>query len=146
MYLYLATFDASKFFLKATVQGRWKVVAEGGLKPPIKILSPLQPPPLQIFITRPTVHPTALQRWLMASLFICFFSSLIPPNQRTNFCNCVTKVKKSPKLFDFLRTSRSKLLELYHGVAVKFSPILKQTFGQITAKQQDAKLELASLS
>ena len=32
------------------------------------------------------------------------------------------------------------------GVAAKFSPILKEPFGQITAKQQNIKLELASLS
>ena len=40
--------------------------------PPHKILSPLSAPPSQTFIT--TVHPIALQRWLMASLVrpICF--------------------------------------------------------------------------
>ena len=34
------------------------------------------------------------------------------------------------------------------NVTVKFSPILKETFGQITGKQQNVKLELglASLS
>ena len=36
------------------------------------------------------------------------------------------------------------LLELYYDVTIKFSPILKETFGQITAKQ-NLKLELASL-
>ena len=60
---------------------RWKVVAEGDEVPPIFFSAPLQSPPIQKFIT--TVHPTALQRWPMASLVIRFFSSLIPSNQRT---------------------------------------------------------------
>ena len=57
--------------------------------------------PFQKFIT--TVHPIALQQWLMASLVIRFFSSLIPSNQRrpTNFCNFVTKVNKIAKLVGF---------------------------------------------
>ena len=38
------------------------------------------------------------------------------------------------------------LFELHYDVTVKSSPILKQTFGQTTAKQQIIKLELASLS
>ena len=49
----------------------------------------------------------------MDSLVIRFFSLLIPSNQRserTNFCNFVTKVKKSQKLLDFLVTSRTKAL------------------------------------
>ena len=83
----------------------------------------------------------------MASLVIRFFSSLIPSNQRTNFCNFVTKAKKSQKLLDFLVTSCTKLSELLYNVTVKFSPIFKETFEQITAKQQIIiKLELASLS
>ena len=48
--------------------------------------------------------------------------------------------------FFFIDTINTKLLELYYDVTVKFSPILKQTFGQIRAKQQNIKLELASLS
>ena len=38
------------------------------------------------------------------------------------------------------------LTELSYDVAVKFSPILKETFGQTTVKQQNIKLESASLS
>ena len=53
--------------------------------------------------------------------------------------------KKSQKLLDFLVTSCTKLKELYYDVTVKFSSILKETFGQIPAKQQNIKLELASL-
>ena len=67
--------------------------------------------------------------WLMASVVFCFFSSLISSNQRTNFCKFVTKV------LNFLMTQCTKLLELYDNFTVRFSPILKETFGQITAKQ-----------
>ena len=58
-------------------------------------------PLLQKFIT--TVHHIALQRWLMASLVIRFFSSLIPSNQRrpTNFCDFVTEVNKIAKTVGF---------------------------------------------
>ena len=52
-------------------------------------------PPFQKFMT--TVHPIALQRWLKASLVSRFFFSLIPLNQRTNFCNFVTKLNKITK-------------------------------------------------
>ena len=50
----------------------------------------------------------------MASLFIRFFSSLIPSNQRrpTNFCNFVTKVNKIAKTVRFKQmtsTWRSKI-------------------------------------
>ena len=38
------------------------------------------------------------------------------------------------------------VLEHHYDVTVKFSPTLKVTFRQITAKQQNIKLELASLS
>ena len=48
-----------------------------------------------------TVHPIALQRWPMASLVIRFVSSLIPSNQRTNFCNFVTKENKIAKTIRF---------------------------------------------
>ena len=37
-------------------------------------------------------------------------------------------------------------LEFYCDVTLKFSPILKETFGQITKTQQNIKHELASLS
>ena len=43
----------------------------------------------------------ALQRWVMASLVIRFFSLLIPPNLRNNFCNFVTKVNKIAKTVGF---------------------------------------------
>ena len=52
---------------------------------------------------------------------------------------------KSASLKDLNVEVRTKLLELYYEVTGKFSPILKETFGQITAKQQNVKLELASL-
>ena len=39
-----------------------------------------------------------------------------------------------------------KLSELYYDGTRKFSSILKETCGQITAKQQNIKLELASLT
>ena len=39
--------------------------------------------------------------WLMTSLVNRFFSSLMPSNQRTNFCNIVTKVKKIAKAVGF---------------------------------------------
>ena len=42
-------------------------------------------------------------------------------------------------------TSCTKLLELYYDITVKFSPILVETSGQVTVKQQNIKLELASL-
>ena len=73
-----------------------------------------------------------------------FFIDAIKPTYY-NFCNSVTKAKKLQKLFDFLGTLCAKLLELYCDVTVKFSPILKEIFEQLTAKQQDTKVELASL-
>ena len=89
-------------------QGRWKM----GLKPPLYKLKPNFQPPhrnfqlpfspsFQKFII--TVHTIALQRWLMASLVIRFFSSLMPSNPRrpTNFCNFVTKVNKIAKTVGF---------------------------------------------
>ena len=116
---------------------RWEL---RGLKPPYtffshpkEILSPL----FRKFLT--TVHPIALQRWLMASHIIRFFSSLIPSNQRTNFCNFVTKVNKIAKTVNFRVTSCTKPLELYYDVTVIFSPLLIETFGQITGKQQNIK-------
>ena len=72
--------------------------------------------------------------------------SWIPSIQRTNFFTFVTKVNKMAKLLDFLVTSHTKFLELYYDVTVKFSPTLKETFGQITAKQHNIKLELAAYS
>ena len=88
---------------------------------------------------------------LMASLVIYFFSSLILSNQRTNFCKFVTKMNKIAKTAGFpgtklgykprvqssgkkfvykaqVKTSRTKLLELYYDDTAKFSPILKETF------------------
>ena len=49
---------------------------------------------------------------------------------------------KSQKRLDFLVTSCTKLLECYYDVTVDFSPILIETSVQITAKQQNIKLEL----
>ena len=46
-------------------------------------------------------------------------------------------------MLDFPVTLSTKLLERYYDVAIKFSPILKETFGQITAKQQNIKLKLS---
>ena len=84
----------------------------------------------------------------MASLVIRFFSSLIPSNNvaPTDFCNFVMKVNKITKTVDFLVPSCTKLLELYYHFTVKFSSISVETSGQITAKQQNIKLKLASLS
>ena len=67
------------------------IIIVRGFSPLIETLNP----PFQKVIT--TVHPIALQRPLMASLVIRFFSSLIPSKQRTNFCNFVTKVYKIAK-------------------------------------------------
>ena len=39
-------------------------------------------------------EPRVGHPWLRASRVIRFFSSLIPSNQRTNFCNFVTKMNK----------------------------------------------------
>ena len=62
-------------------------------------------------------------------------------------CNFVTKVNKIAKTVgfpgDFVYI---KLLVLYYDVTLKFSPNLKEIFGQITAKQQNIKLESASIS
>ena len=63
--------------------------------PPHRIFQP----PFQTFLT--TVHPIAFQRWFMVSLVIRFFSSLIPSNQRTKFCNFVTKVNEIAKTVGF---------------------------------------------
>ena len=84
----------------------------------------------------------------MASLVIRFFFSLIPSNQRrlSNFCNFVTKLNKIAKTVGFPDTFLHKVFELYYDITVKFSPVLVETCGQITAKQQNIKLELASLS
>ena len=46
---------------------------------------------------------------------------------------------------DFRVTSCTKLLARCYDVTVKFSLILKGTFGQLTAEQQNIKLGLASL-
>ena len=79
-----------------------------------------------------SLHLIALLRWFMASLVIRFFSSLLPSNQCSNVnCNIVTKVHKIAKTAG----------ELYYDVTVKFSPVLIETSGQITAKQQNIKLE-----
>ena len=58
---------------------------------------------------------------------------------------CV-KSQQNRELLNFLVTSYIKLLEFKYDVTVKFSPISKETFGQITPKQQNIKLQLASLS
>ena len=119
-------------------QGRWKVGAKAPLyffSPPIEYLRPPSAP-FQKFIT--TVHPTALQRWIMVTHVIRFFSSLIPSNQRTNFCNLVTKVNKIAKTVEFPgKFVYTKLLELYYDVTVKFLFILTKISAQITAKQQN---------
>ena len=125
--------------------------AEGAKAPPyifsapsIDIFTPLQPL-FSKFIT--AIHPIALERWLIASLVVRFFPSLIRSNQcrPTNFCHFVTKVNKIAKLLDFLVPTCTKLLGLYYDITVKFSPILVETSGQVKAKQQNIKLELASL-
>ena len=78
--------------------------------------------------------------------------ALLPSNQRTNFGNFVTKVNKIAKNWWIswykarVKTSCTRFLELYYDVTVKFSPLLKETFGQIPATQQNIKLEAASLS
>ena len=84
----------------------------------------------------------------MASLVIRFYSSLIPSTQGTNFCNFVTKVNKIAKTVGFPGTFVYKAFRAlaYYDVTVKFYPILVEMSGQITAKQQNTKLELASLS
>ena len=79
----------------------------------------------------------------MASLVIRFFFSLIPSNQRTNVCNFVTKVNKITKTVEFSANVVYKAL-IYYDVTVKFSPVLKETFGHIIAKQLSIKLRLAS--
>ena len=106
----LPRFDSASLLGKLLWPGdsvRSKGVGRKGLKPPY-IFSALhrnfQPnfnPHFTNFIT--TVHPIALQQWLMASVAIRFFSSLIPSNQRmpTNFCNFVTKVNKVAKALRF---------------------------------------------
>ena len=59
----------------------------------------------------------------------------------------MTKAKKIEKTVGFPGNFCTKLFELLYDFTVKFSPILKETFGQITAKEQIIiKLELASLS
>ena len=65
-------------------QGRWKV----GVKLPLYLFSPphrnFEPPFSLSFPKLFTIaHPIALQQWLIASLVIRFFSSLIPSSQRT---------------------------------------------------------------
>ena len=65
-------------------QRRWKM----GAKPLFNFFQLPFSPLFQKFIT--AVHPIALQQRLMASLVSWFFSSLIPLNQRINFCNFVT--------------------------------------------------------
>ena len=83
-----------------TTQGRWKVGPEA---PPVFFQPPHKTfePPFQKFIT--TIHLTALQRWLTLwrHLLFVYFFSLIPSNQRTNFCNFVTKVNKIAKTVGF---------------------------------------------
>ena len=109
---------------------RWGL--KGAEAPPVffqpshsKFEPPLSPP-FQKFIT--TVHPIALQRWCMASFAVRFFSSLIPSNQPTSFCNCVTKVKKIENTVGFPGKVgyKLKLSELFYDVTVKFSPMLKK--------------------
>ena len=51
-------------------------------------------------------------------------------------------VPSCTKLLNFIVPSCTKLLELYYDVTVKFPPTLIETSGQITAKQQNIKLEL----
>ena len=84
----------------------------------------------------------------MASLVIPFFSSLIPSIQRTNFCNFATKANKIAKTVGFSDNFMYKLkfFELYRNVAVKFSPILIDSFEKITAKEQNIRLELQKLA
>ena len=66
-------------------QGRWKVGAEAPphyfFSPSIEIWSPFSTP-LSKFCNYCTLYCT--QQWLMASLIIRFFSSLIPPSQRAH--------------------------------------------------------------
>ena len=73
--------------------GRW------GLKLPY-FLAPLQPPLLKVY-NYGTPHSTSTMAYGMASLVICFFSLLLPSNQRTNFCNFVTKVNEIAKTVGF---------------------------------------------
>ena len=100
----------------------------GSFEPPFKS-------PFQKLIT--TVHPIALQRWLMASLVIRVFSSLFPSTQRRllTFQLC-DKDEKDAKTVGLSGNF------VYNNVTVKFSPMLNETFGQITTKQQNIKLEL----
>ena len=73
-----------------------------------------------------------------------FFVDTIKPTY--SFCNFVTMVNKIAKTVGFPVTSCTKLLKLYYDVTVEFSSNLTETSWQITAKQQNIKLELASLS
>ena len=75
-----------------------------------------------------------------------FFIDIIKPINVLTFATLRQRSARSQKLLNFLVTSSTKLLELYYDVTVKFSPILKETFGQIIAKQQIIELQLASLS
>ena len=80
----------------------------GGMMPPYIFSAPHRSfelpfsPSFQKFIT--TVRLIALRRWLMASLVIRFFSSLVPvpSNRRTNFWNFVTKVNKIANTVEIL--------------------------------------------
>ena len=72
----------------------------------------------------------------MASLVIRFFSSLIPSKQCTNICNFARTVNKIAKTDEFSCTL------VYKALKVKFSPILKETLGQIIAKPQNIKLQI----
>ena len=113
----------------------------GGWSPPYiffsfppKNFEPPFRPLFQKFIT--TIHPMALQRWLMATLVIRFFSWLIPSNQRTNFCNFVTKVNKIAKTVKFRGNFEYKALRnLFKMSQLNFLQLKKK-------QQRSIKLEL----
>ena len=71
--------------------------------PPHKSFKPpSNPPPLLKICNYSTPYCTSIvQLWLMASLVIRFFSSLIPSNQWTNFCNFATKGNKIARTVGF---------------------------------------------
>ena len=87
--------------LLPTSYGEFSISMKNTGKDAAELLGEIHPPSPPGFAPMTTVHPIALQRWLMASLVIRFFSSLMPSNQRTNFCNFGTKVNKIAKTVGF---------------------------------------------
>ena len=78
----------------------------------------------------------------MASLLICFFSSLILSKPTYYLLQLCVKGEQNRKNCWIFGNFVYKLLKLYYDVTRRFSSILKET-GQIKAKQQNMELELA---